>query len=68
MKEEEGAASGGGISTRTMEIVVAGDKIEHKVNGATARSSKVKGGASPFKIRAEIGVMQVKNIRVKEGS
>jgi hypothetical protein len=52
----------------TCEIVVTGDKLEHKINGETARTSKVKGGASPFKIRAEIGSMQVKNIRVKEGS
>jgi hypothetical protein len=49
------------------EIIVEGDKIEHKINGAKVRSSKAK-GASPFKIRAEIGSIQVKNIRAKEGS
>lgn len=50
----------------TFEIVVTGDKIEHKVNGATARSGKVKGEGTPFRIRAEIGAMEIKNVRVKE--
>jgi hypothetical protein len=52
----------------TFEIVVTGDKVEHKINGETARTSKVKDGvkATPFKIRAEFGAIELKNIRAKE--
>lgn len=50
------------------EIVVTGDKIEHKVGGETARTSTLKADApaSPFRIRAEIGAMEIRNLRVKE--
>ena len=48
------------------EIVVTGDKIEHKVNGVTARTSKAGEKATPFKLRAEFGAIELKNIRVKE--
>ena len=48
------------------EIVVAGDKIEHKVNGTTVRTSKAGPKATPFKLRAEFGAIEIKNIRVKE--
>lgn len=52
----------------TCEIIVAGDKLEHKVNGATARSTKLgeKNKASTFRIRAEFGAIEIKNVRVKE--
>jgi hypothetical protein len=50
----------------TFEIIVSGDKIEHKINGETARSSKAGAKATPFKLRAEIGALEIKNIRVKE--
>ncbi len=50
----------------TLEIIVTGDKIEHKLNGESARKGDVKGKASPFMIRAEFGVIEVKNIHVKE--
>lgn len=50
----------------TFEIVVSGDKIEHKVNGETARTSKAGAQATPFKLRAEFGAIEIKNIRVKE--
>jgi hypothetical protein len=51
----------------TFEIVIAGDKIEHKVNGEVARSGKVKGDKpTPFRIRAEFGSLEIKNIRAKE--
>jgi hypothetical protein len=50
----------------TLEIVVAGDKIEHKVGGVTVRKSKAGAKATPFKLRAEYGAMEIKNIRVKE--
>ena len=49
----------------TLEIVVTGDQVEHKIDGQTVRTSKTKGAASPFKLRAEIGAIQIKNIRVK---
>jgi hypothetical protein len=50
------------------EIVITGDKIEHKINGETARTATIKAGtkATPFKLRAEFGAIEIKNIRVKE--
>ena len=50
----------------TFEIVVTGEKIEHKVNGVTARTSKAGAKPTPFKLRAEFGSIEIKNIRVKE--
>ena len=48
------------------EIIVTDDKIEHKINGEIARTSKAKASATPFKLRAEYGAIEIKNIRVKE--
>jgi hypothetical protein len=48
------------------DIIVTGDKIEHKINGETARMSKANAKATPFKLRAEFGAIEVKNIRVME--
>jgi hypothetical protein len=50
----------------TFEIIVKGNKIEHKINGETVRTSNAGAKATPFMLRAEFGAMQVKNIRVKE--
>lgn len=52
----------------TLEIVITGDKIEHKIAGETARSANLKAdaAASSFRIRAEFGALEIKNIRVKE--
>jgi hypothetical protein len=50
----------------TFEIVITGDKIEHRINGEVARTSKAKPEATPFKLRAEFGAIEIKNIRVKE--
>jgi hypothetical protein len=53
----------------TFEIVLAGDKLEHKINGEVARTTKLgdkNKAATPFKLRAEFGAIEVKNIRVKE--
>jgi hypothetical protein len=50
----------------TCEIIVTGDNVEHKINGQTARTSTAKAKSSPFKLRAEFGVIEVRNIRVKE--
>ena len=48
------------------DIIITGDKVEHKIGGETARTSKTKTASSPFKIRAEFGAIELKNIRVKE--
>ncbi len=50
----------------TLEIVVTGDKLEHKINGDTVRTSKAGAKATPFKLRAEFGAIEIKNLRVKE--
>jgi hypothetical protein len=50
----------------TLEIVITGDKIEHKIDGETVRKSKAGAKATPFMLRAEIGAIQIKNIRAKE--
>jgi hypothetical protein len=50
------------------EIVVAGDRIEHKINGEVVRASTIKAGApaGPLRLRAEFGVLEIKNVRAKE--
>src|SRR5262245_2109892 len=50
----------------TFEIVIQGDKVEHKIDGETVRTSKADAKATPFKLRAEFGAIEVKNIRAKE--
>jgi hypothetical protein len=52
---------------QTLEIVITGDKVEHKIDGVTVRTSKVKGDkGTPLKLRAEFGAIELKNIRAKE--
>jgi Domain of Unknown Function (DUF1080) len=48
------------------EIVIIGDNIEHKIKGETVRKSKAVAKATPFKLRAEFGALEIKNIRAKE--
>ena len=62
-KENKSAKEG---EWSTCEIIVTGDKVEHKVNGQTVRTSTAKSKTSTFKLRAEFGVIEIKNIRVKE--
>jgi hypothetical protein len=50
----------------TLEVIVQGDKVEHKIGAETVRSSKATAAASPFMLRAEFGAIQIRNIRVKE--
>jgi hypothetical protein len=50
----------------TLEIIVRGEKVEHKINGETVRTSKAGATATPLMLRAEYGAIQIKNIRVKE--
>jgi len=50
----------------TLEIIIVGDKVEHRINGETVRTSKATAPASRFMLRAEFGDIQLKNIRVKE--
>ena len=51
---------------QTLEIIVQGDKVEHKINGQVVRTSKASVAASRFMLRAEFGAIQIRNIRVKE--
>jgi len=62
-KENKSAKEG---EWSTCEIIVTGEKVEHKINGHTVRTSTAKSKTSTFKLRAEFGVIEVKNIRVKE--
>lgn len=48
------------------EVIVKGDKIEHKINGETVRTSKAGATATPLKLRAEYGVIEIRNLRFKE--
>lgn len=50
------------------ELIVTGEKVEHKVGGETARTSTLKPDAppTPLRLRAEFGVLEIKNLRVKE--
>ncbi len=50
------------------EIVVTDQKIEHKVGGETVRAGTLKADApaTPFRLRAEFGSLEIKNLRVKE--
>ena len=50
----------------TLEIVVQGDNVEHKINGTTVRTSKATAASSRFMLRAEFGEIVLRNIRVKE--
>lgn len=52
----------------SFEIVVAGERIEHKVAGETVRSSTIKADApaGSFRIRAEFGELEIRNLRAKE--
>ncbi len=72
----------------TLEIIVTGDKIEHKINGESARKGTTtpakpkdeknekaaakykedlaRSKSSTFMIRAEFGIIEIKNLRVKE--
>ncbi len=50
----------------TLEIIVQGDKVEHKIGGETVRTSKASAPSSRFMLRAEFGAIQIRNIRVKE--
>src|SRR4051794_7858720 len=44
----------------TFEIVITGTRIEHKINGETVRTSRATGKATPFKLRAEFGAIEIK--------
>jgi Domain of Unknown Function (DUF1080) len=51
----------------TFELTATGNTLQYKINGEAVRTtSKVKATASTFVLRAELGVIQIKNIRVKE--
>lgn len=48
------------------EIVITDKKIEHKLNGESIRSGNAMDKATTFRIRAEFGAIEFKNIRAKE--
>jgi hypothetical protein len=50
----------------TFEIVITRTRIEHKINGETVGTSRATDKATPFKLRAEFGALEIKNLRVKE--
>jgi hypothetical protein len=64
-KENKNAKEG---EWTAFEIVVTGDKIEHKVGGETTRTATLKPDAppSPLRLRAEFGVLEIRHLRVKE--
>lgn len=49
-----------------MEIVIQGEKMEHKINGEVVRTSNVTAAPTPLVLRAEAGAIQIRNIRVKD--
>jgi hypothetical protein len=49
------------------EIVVTGKKAEFKCNGETQKTLDVKAEKSPLGVRAELGPIQIRHLRVKEG-
>jgi len=51
---------------QTLEIIVKGDEIVHKINGTAIRTAKTTGGATPFMLRAEFGPIELRNIQFKE--
>ena len=50
------------------EIIITGDKIEFKNAGEVQRSAKTKNDRSAFEIRAELGAIEFRRIRVMGGS
>lgn len=51
----------------TFELIAKGEVLEYKINGAAARTTKgTKMTPSTFILRAEIGAIEIKNIRAKE--
>jgi hypothetical protein len=48
------------------EAIIKDGMVEHKINGETVRKSKTSANTSPFKLRAEFGAIELKNIRFKE--
>jgi hypothetical protein len=50
----------------SFEIVVKGNKAEFKCNGETQKTLDSKPAATPLGIRAELGPIQIRRLRVKE--
>jgi hypothetical protein len=50
----------------TCELVLKDGKVEFKVNGKSIRTLPAKEKSSSFQLRAEIGPMKVRHLRVKE--
>lgn len=50
------------------EIVIKGDDIEFKNNGAVQRKGKVNGDSSVLEVRAEFGAVAIRRMRVMGGT
>jgi hypothetical protein len=50
----------------TCELVLKDGNVEFKVNGKSIRKAPVKEKSSPLQLRAEIGPMKVRHMRIKE--
>ncbi len=50
------------------EIIVKGDTVEFRNNGEVQRTGKAKGDSSPFEIRAELGPVEFRWLRVMGGT
>lgn len=48
------------------DLVIKGESAEIKLNGDLVKTVKAKPGATTFGLRAELGPMEMKNLRVKE--
>lgn len=52
----------------TFEIIAEGDKVVFKNNGEVQKTGTTKVDKSPLGVRAELGPIQIRRMRVKEGS
>jgi hypothetical protein len=50
------------------ELILKGEKAEFKNNGELLKPQALKGKSNAFEIRAELGGMQMRRLRYKEGS
>jgi hypothetical protein len=51
---------------QTLELIVKGAEIVHKIDGAIVRTAKASASATPFMLRAESGAIELRNIQFKE--
>jgi hypothetical protein len=49
-----------------LEIIAKDNKADVKINGESQKTYDLKAPSSPFSIRAEYGVLEIRNLRAKE--